>query len=417
MSSSSDILTVLEYMEKEKGIKRQDMIAAIANPLRSAAQKGVHAGRELRVEIDPRTGALKAWKILIVVDSISDQEKEIHIEKARQIDPSVELGGILEIPLDPSELGRISAQTARQAILQRVREFEKDRVFDNFKDQEGDIVTGIVQRRDRSDLIIDVGGAEALLPRKERIPRENFNPGDRIRCLLLKNETGNRGPNIVLSRSSIRFVQRLLDLEVTEIADGTVTIERMAREPGYRTKICVSSKDTKVDPVGACVGARGSRVKSIVRELGGEKIDIIRFFADPAQLLEEALRPVVPQNVRIDAADHRIYFEVEDEDLPITIGRGGLNAKLTSQLLGWKLDIGRIERREKTIEEQAEVAVRQFSESTGLSTAISRRLVMMGVNSPSVLAEVDAADLASAGFEPAEISEITARIKAMANAE
>lgn len=415
--SSSDILSVLEYMEKEKGISRADMIAAITNSIKTAAAKGLHAGQELRVEIDSRTGALKAWSILEVVDSISEPEREIHLENARKLKPDAVVGEIIERPVDPSYLGRIAAQTARQTIMQRIRDFEKERIYDDFKDQVGDVVTGTVLRRERSDLIIDLGKTEALMPRRERIPRENFNPGDRIRCLLLKIETGTRGPNIILSRSNIRFVQRLIELEVTEISDGTVSIERMSREPGYRTKICVSTTDPKVDPVGACVGARGSRVKSIVRELGGEKIDIIRYYPEPDRFLEEALRPAVPQNVRINERDHRIYFEVEDDQLPITIGKGGLNAKLTSQLLGWKLDIGRIERHEMTLEQQLQQAAEQLSGTTGLPVEIAGRLAVMGITGSAVLATVDAGDLSDAGFSDEEIPLILeAKEKAAAEA-
>ncbi|MGF1531269.1 MAG: transcription termination factor NusA [Puniceicoccaceae bacterium] len=406
--SSSDILSVLEYMEKEKGISREDMIATIANSIKGAAQKGLHAGQELRVEIDRRTGSLKAWSILEVVDSVSEPEQEVHVENARKTHPDAQVGDTIERALDPSYLGRIAAQTARQAIMQRIRDFEKERIFDDFKDQVGDIVTGTVVRRDRSDLIIDLGKTEALMPRKERIPRENFNTGDRIRCLLLKIESGVRGPNLILSRSNFRFVQRLIELEVTEIGDGTVVIERMSREPGYRTKICVSTSDPKVDPVGACVGARGSRVKSIVRELGGEKIDIIRYFPEPSRLLEEALRPAVPQNIKINERDRRIYFEVEDELLPVTIGKGGLNAKLTSQLLGWKLDIGRIERREVTIAEQVQQAANQLADSLGLPTELAARLAATGINGAAVLATVSDADLVSLGFSPEEVEQIGA---------
>ena len=292
---SHEILSVLEYMEKEKGIDRADMIEAISSAIAAAAQKGIAAGQDIRVEINPKTGALKAWSSLNVVDSVGDAELEIHIEKARAIQPDVEIGGAIEKEIDPAYLGRIAAQTARQAIMQRIRQFEKDRIYDDYKDTVGDIVTGIVRRRERGDLIIDLGKAEAILPPRERVQGEDYAPGESIRCLLLKIEQTNRGPDIILSRSNINFVRRLFELEVTEIADGTVTIEAMAREAGYRTKIAVNSSDPKVDPVGACVGARGARVKTIVRELGGEKIDIIRYHSDPIQLLEEALSACDPE--------------------------------------------------------------------------------------------------------------------------
>jgi len=406
---SSELLSVLEYMEKEKGIGRADMISAITNSIHNAAQKGVHAGQELRIEIDPRSGNMKAWSILTVTDSVGDPEKEIHVENARKIDPSVAVGDTIEKPLDPSYLGRIAAQTAKQAIMQKIREFERERVFDDFKDQIGDIVSGVIHRRDRSDLIVDLGKTEALLPRRERIPRENFNPGDRIRALLLKIEPGTRGPSLILSRSSLQFVRRLLDLEVTEISDGTVVIERMSREPGYRTKICVNTNDPKVDPVGACVGARGSRVKSIVRELGGEKIDIIRYYPDVADQLAEALSPAVPRNIQIDEKNHRISFEIVEDDLSVTIGKGGMNAKLTSQLLGWKLDIRREEARGVSFDEQKQIAARNLVNALGIEPPAAMRLVEVGINSPAAFEGVEASDLVDMGFSEEEAGAIVAR--------
>ncbi len=409
---SSEILAVLEYMEKEKGIQRDDMIAAISNSIRSSAQKGLHAGQDIKVNINPKTGALKAWVLLEVVDSVGDNEKEIHLENARKIKPDAVLGEILEKPIDPSYLGRIAAQTAKQAIRQKIREFEKERIFDDYKDKVGDIVSGIVQRREKNDLVIELDNkTEALMPRRERIPRENFGPGDRIRALLLKIDSGPRGPNIILSRSSLKFVERLIELEVTEISDGTVSIERMARDPGYRTKICVKSADPKIDPVGACVGARGSRVKSIVRELGGEKIDIMRWLDDPIEMLEEALRPAVPRNVKIDQESKRIEFEVAEDDLSLTIGKGGLNARLTSQILGWKLKIDRYGKADIGLDAQIAAAVDNLVETTGLPKELVERLVTAGLTSLAVFEDVAADDLVDLGFSEEEATAILESVR------
>lgn len=399
-------------MEKEKGINRADMIAAISGAIATAAQKGISAGQDIRVQINPKSGALKAWSILNVVDSVSDPSLEIHIEKARQIDPAAEIGGVIEKEVDPAYLGRIAAQTARQAIMQRIRQFEKDRIYDDYKDTVGDIVTGTVRRRERGDLIVDLGKAEAILPPRERVPGEDYAPGESIRCLLLKIEQTNRGPDIILSRSNINFVRRLFELEVTEIADGTVSIEAMAREAGYRTKIAVNSSDPKVDPVGACVGARGARVKTIVRELGGEKIDIIRYFSDPIQLLEEALKPAVPKNIKIIEADRRIRFEVAEDDLSIAIGRRGFNAKLTSRLLGWKLDIGKEEKEAVGFDEKVAKAVKGINMIPGIAPSIAARLVPMGLVSPEAFEGVSVGDLADAGFTEEEASDVLAKVSA-----
>ena len=409
---SHEILSVLEYMEKEKGIDREDMIEAISVAIAGAAQKGIGAGQEIRVDINPKTGALRAWTMLDVVDSVGDAALEIHIEKARVLKPGVQIGEVLEKEIDPAYLGRIAAQTARQAIMQRIRQFEKDRIYDDYKDTVGDIVTGTVRRRERGDLIIDLGKAEAILPPRERVPGEDYAPGESIRCLLLKIEQTNRGPDIILSRSNINFVRRLFELEVTEIADGTVTLEAMAREAGYRTKIAVNSADPKVDPVGACVGARGARVKTIVRELGGEKIDIIRYHADPIQLLEEALKPAVPKNIKVIEADRRIHFEVAEDDLSIAIGRRGFNAKLTSRLIGWKLDIGKEEKEAVGFDEKVAKALKGINMIPGIEPAIGERLVSIGLISPEAFEGVSVGDLVDAEFSEEEASDVLAKVAA-----
>ncbi len=408
---SNEILSVLEYMEKEKGITREDMIGAITNAIKGAAQRGVNAGQDLRIEINPKTGILKAWAMLDVVDSVSDPKTEIHIEKARIFTPEAQIGGRIEKEIDPAYLGRIAAQTARQTIMQRLRQFEKERIYDDYKDMIGDIVSGVVRRRERGDLIVDLGKAEAVLPPRERVPGEDYSPGERIRCLLLAIEHSNRGPELILSRASVRFVRRLFELEVTEIADGTVVIEALSREPGYRTKIAVNSKDPRVDPVGACVGARGARVKSIVRELGGEKIDIIRHYSDAIKMLEEAIKPAVPRNIRIDEASRRIFFEVLEEDLSIAIGRRGQNARLTSRLLGWKLDISKEKKVVLGFDARVEAAIAGWDGVPGVSAESAQKLVSLGIVNPEAFVGVEVGDLVGAGFAESEASGIINQVE------
>lgn len=404
---SSEILSVLEYMEKEKGIPRADMIATIANALKTAAQKGVNSGQELKIDINPKNGQLHAWCLLKVVDSVSNPKTEIHVERAQTLKPGAVIGEVLEKEIDPSTLGRIAAQTARQAVMQRLRQFEKDRIFDDFKDQVGNIVTGTVRRRERNDLYIDLGKAEAVMPGKEQVPGEEYQPGERIRCLLLNIESTPRGPEIILTRGSPKFVRRLFELEVTEIADGTVKIEAFAREPGYRTKIAVTSTDPKVDPVGACVGARGARVKTIVRELNGEKIDIIRYFADPRDMVIEAMKPAVPREIVIDDKTHRILLKVATDDLAIAIGRKGQNARLTSRLIGWRLDI---EEFRAVGDDPRGNAIASLVKAFTLDAAVAGRLVDMGINSPAAFEGVEANDLVDAGFTPDEANDIIGRV-------
>jgi len=405
---SNEILTVLEYMEKEKSISRPDMIAAIVNAIKTAAQKGINAGQELKIEIDPKTGKLRAWALLKVVDSVANPKTEIHLEKARPLKPSIQLGDIFERDIDPAMLGRIAAQTARQAVVQRVRQFEKDRIYDDFKDQIGNIVTGVVRRRERGDIYVDLGKAEALLSHKEQIHGEEYMPGDRVRCILLEIEATPRGPEIILSRASQKFVRRLFELEVTEIADGTVKIETFARDPGYRTKISVSTTDPKVDPVGACVGARGARVKTIVRELNGEKIDIIPYHADIKQFIVEALKPAIPRDMVFDKKNNRVSLKIDTESLAIAIGRRGQNARLTSRLVGWKLDIDEYA---PASADPRETAIQTLVKTLALARPIAERLVNIGMNSVAVLQDVEEKDLLEAGFTAQETANIFAKLK------
>jgi N utilization substance protein A len=394
-------------MEKEKGIPRADMIATITNALKTAAQKGVNSGQELKIEINPKNGQLKAWAVVKVVDSISNPKTEIHVEKAQAVKPGAQIGELLEKEIDPSTLGRIAAQTARQAVMQRLRQFEKDRIYDDFKDQVGNIVTGTVRRRERNDLFVDLGKAEAVMPAKEQVPGEEYQPGERIRCLLMEIQNTPRGPEIILSRASPKFVRRLFELEVTEVADGTVKIEAFAREPGYRTKIAVTSNDPKVDPVGACVGARGARVKTIVRELGGEKIDIIKYFADPREMIIEALKPALPREITLDDKTHRILLKVATDDLAVAIGRKGQNARLTSRLIGWRLDIEEF----KAVGADPEGdAKRKLVAKLGIPDDTALRLVKAGFVSLELFEGVEASDLEGAGFSAEEAADIIARV-------
>ncbi len=404
---SSEILTVLEYMEKERGIARADMIAAIVNAIKAAALKGVNSGQELKIEINPKNGQLKAWALLKVTDSVSDPKQEIALEKAQAIKPDVQIGDVLEREVNPSELGRIAAQTARQAVMQKLRQFEKDRIYDDYKDMVGNIVTGTVRRRERNDIYVDLGKSEAVLPGREQVPGEEYQPGDRIRAILLNIESTPRGPELILSRGSPRFVRRLFEVEVGEIADGTVKIEAFAREPGYRTKIAVTSSDPKVDPVGACVGARGARVKTIVRELNGEKVDIINWFPDPKQLVLEALKPAVPRDIVLDERAKRILLRVATEDLAIAIGKKGQNARLTSRLVGWRIDIE--EHKAEVVDPRAQ-AIKSLVDTFGLTAPIAERLVGVGINSPAAFEGVDAEALVEAGFTAEESADIMQRV-------
>ena len=410
---SNEILMVLEYMEKEKGISRPEMIETIVSAIRGAAIRSINAGQDVDVQIDPKTGKLEAWMVFQIVDSVGDPLHEIHVEKARETQPEVKVGDVHKEPIDPALLGRIAAQTARQAISHRVRQFEKDRIYDDFKDSVGDIVSGVVRRRVRRDLLVDLGHVEALLPEREQSPSEDYSPSDRIRCLLLKIQSTLRGPEIILSRASPHFVRRLFEIEVSEINDSTVVIETIAREPGYRSKIAVRSRDSKIDPVGACVGTRGMRVKNVVRELGGEKVDIIRWDPDPIKLLEEAIKPAGIHKVEMREEDKTIYFEVSEEDIAIAIGRRGQNAKLTSKLLGWRLDIGKLKTEKKGFADKRQEAVETLSERLGISIEKSTILVDSGLSSIEAFEGVQASDLVDMSLSEEEATLAIERIKTL----
>ncbi len=413
MSNSSEILAIMEYMEKEKQISRKDMIEKISAAIRLAAAKNPrNYGQNLHIEINEKTGALKAWTILTVTDSVGDPATEIHIDKAKIYLPEPKIGDTVMREMDLSSLGRIAAKNVYQSIIQSVRQFEKDRIYVEYKDLVGDIVTGTVRRREKGSLFVDLGKAEAIIPRREAIPGEDFAVGDKIRCLLLEIESTPRGPEIILSRASHKFVQRLFELEVAEFADGSVKIEAMAREPGYRTKIAVSSTDPRIDPVGACVGAGGTRVKSIVRELNGEKIDVIKYFEDPKAMLEECIRPAVAKNVRLFPEQRLIDFVVSESDLSVVIGKHGSNAKLTSRLLGWRLNIDKEQSGEMGFNQKLQQAAGNISQI--LPNITEHQAVILannGINSAEAFQDVEEADLVDMGFSPAEAAEILAKVR------
>lgn len=399
---SSDILAVLEYMEKDKGIERSKMIAAIAAAIRSAAEKADMAGQNLEIDINPKTGALKASIAYMVVDSVADPKTQIHFEKALEYSDHPKLGEIVHKPIDPGILGRIAAQSVRQTLNQSVRHFEKERIFDDYKDQIGEIVSGVVRRREKGNLIIDLGKAEALMPMRERIANEDYGIGENIRALMLDIETTSRGPEIILSRANPQFAQKIFALEIAEIADGTVQIKQFVRDPGYRTKIAVESNDPKVDPVGACVGSNGARVKAIVRELGGEKVDIVRWQSDPKRFLEECIRPIVARNIRLDHTEKRIYFEVGEDEIALVLRHKGRNAKLISEMIGWSLDIAKEIPKNAPIDKLYQKAVAGITHIPGLSDDLAERLVAIGITTPDAFEGVTAQDLQEAGFTAEE---------------
>lgn len=391
---NSDLLAVLDYMEREKGIKREVLLEALSRALLTAAKKSVGPARDLRITINPRSGEITALANLIVVDEVKSVHDEIGLARARKVKPGAQLGDEIEVEVTPEGFGRIAAQTARQAILQSIRQAERELIYEEFKDRAGEIVSGTVRRFERSDVIVDLGKFEAVMPARERVATEDYSIGDRLRAYVVAVEFSNRGPEIIISRSHPNFVRRLFEVEVSEIADRTVEIKAIAREAGYRTKIAVWSSDEKVDPVGACVGMRGSRVKNIVRELNQEKVDIIRWSADPREFVMEALKPAKIKSITVDEQRHAIQVTVDEDQLSLAIGRRGQNARLTSRLTGWEINISKDESASQAFELKINQAITTLAKALEVDEETARALARAGVNSIEGVLEVDPEDIA-----------------------
>jgi len=378
---NGELIVAVEYFQREKGIDREILFEAVEQALLQASKKSVGPAHDLRIEIDRKTGAIRALAKQLVVENVVNKHDEISLTDARRRSPNVQLGESIEIEVTPQNFGRIAAQTAKQAMLQRIRQVEKNMVFEEFKGRAGDILSGTVRRFERSDVIIDLGKIEGIMPSRERVPTEEYQPGDRIRAFTLSVDNAAHGPEIVLSRSHPDFVRKLFELEVSEIADKTVEIKGIAREAGYRTKIAVISHDEKVDPVGACVGMRGMRVKNIVRELSGEKIDIIRWDANVRQFITNALAPAKLKNLVIDEARHSVKIIVDPDQLSLAIGKKGQNARLTAKLTSWNIEIEKEETAELGFEEKVARAVQEMATIPGIEKETAENLVKGGFHS------------------------------------
>jgi len=390
---NAEFLAVLEFWEREKGISKTVLLAAVEEALLSAAKKAVGPARELRCAIDPKSGDIKAFAKLVASDKVDSKHDQISLSDARRIKPDAQLGEEIEVEVTPANFGRIASQYAKQALMQHIRRAEKELIFSEFKDRTGDIVSGVVRRFDRSDVSIDLGRYEALLPNRERVPTEEYQIGERLRCYVKAVENTPHGPEIILSRADPQFVAKLFQLEVSEINDGTIEIKGIAREPGFRTKIAVHSRDDKVDPVGACVGLRGQRVKNIVRELNNEKVDIIRWDSNVKVFIANALAPAKLKSLQIDEPNRRIIILASEDQLSLAIGRRGQNARLTSKLTGWQVDIELEPVAKMGFEEKVAQAVQAVANIPGLTPAQADILVHAGFLSLEDLQQAEIGDL------------------------
>ena len=411
---NNELLAVFEYMERERKLDRETLAQLVESSLQVAGRKSIGRVRDLRVAIDRKTLEIKAFASIQVVDFVRNRDEEMSLDDAQAKFPgkNLKLGDLIEVEVTPRNFGRIAAQTAKQAIIQKLRMAEKDKVYAAYKDHIGAIVTGTVRRFDRSDVFIDLGDAEGVMPGKERVPSEEYQVGDRIRFLLLDLDAQAQGTQLTLSRANPDFIKKLFELEVSEIADGTVEIKGIAREAGFRTKIAVHSNDEKVDPVGACVGLRGQRVKNIVRELSGEKVDIVKFSTDIKTFVTNSLAPAKLLRLEVDEAENAVKVIVESDQLSLAIGKKGQNARLTAKLTGWKVDIQKDEG-DITFEEKISRATDQLAAVEGIGRDHAEKLVASGFLTLEGILAAEIQDLVDVeGFD----ADIAQQVRAAAEA-
>jgi N utilization substance protein A len=419
---TNDIVALIEYYEKEKGIDRDKVVAALEFAFISAYRKmvpGAEAIETLRAEVNTKKGETRIFAALTVVadEEHSDKFNQVPLSVAVKKNPEAQPGDVQEFNVTPKDFGRIAVQTAKQTMMQRLRQAEKEMIYEEFKDRAGDIVSGTVRRFERNDVMVDLGKFEGIMPNRERVQGEDYNIGDRIRAYVLAVENEGRGPEIILSRSHPNFVRRLFEAEVNEISDRTVEIRGIAREAGFRTKVAVWSNDPKVDPVGACVGMRGARVKNIVRELNNEKVDIIRWSDDPAEFVREALKPAELRSITVDEGARVVNVTVDEVDLSKAIGRKGQNARLSSRLMGWDVQVRRDESKEEQFKEKIGGAAHTLGEQLGISDEAAEKLTVAGGFTPDLVVDMPAEYIAAALEITEEAAEgILERARALADA-
>ena len=407
-----ELLQIAEAVAREKSIPREIVLQSMEDALQKAARSRYGQETEVRAEINPKTGEIRFSRLMLVVDMVESDATQITLEDARKKNPAAQVGDWIAETLPPFEFGRIPAQSAKQVIVQKVREAERDRQFQEYKDRISEIINGVVKRVEYGNVIVDLGRSEAIIRRDELIPREMFRPGDRVRAYVYDVRREQRGPQIFLSRTHPQFMAKLFAQEVPEIYDGIIEVKSVARDPGSRAKIAVISRDSSIDPVGACVGMRGSRVQAVVNELQGEKIDIIPWSADAATFIVNALQPAEVVKVVLDEDSARIEVVVPDDQLSLAIGRRGQNVRLASQLTGWDIDIlteaEESERRQKEFLERTNA----FMAALDVDEVVGQLLASEGFRSVEELAYVDPAELATIeGFDEETAVEIQNRAR------
>lgn len=407
-----ELLQIADAVAREKSIDRTIVIQAMADAIQKAARSRYGQETNVKADIDPKTGDIKLQRLLEVVENVEDYTTQIPLDLARDREPNAQIGDHIAEPLPPMDFGRIAAQSAKQVIVQKVREAERDQQFEEYKDRVGEVVNGTVKRVEYGNVIVDLGKGEAIIRRDETIPRENFRYGDRVRAYIYDVRREQRGPQIFLSRTHPQFMAKLFTMEVPEIYDGVIEIRSVARDPGSRAKIAVISNDSSIDPVGACVGMRGSRVQAVVGELQGEKIDIIPWSPDAASFIVNALQPAEVAKVVLDEEAERIDVVVPDDQLSLAIGRRGQNVRLASQLTGWDIDI--MTEQDESERRQAEFTenTNRFMEALNVDEMVAQLLASEGFSSVEEVAWVDAEEISSIeGFDEETADELQARAR------
>ncbi len=391
----AELLPIFEQLTSERNVDRHVLVEAIVTAIETAAKKSFYQDGDVVVDFHEDTWTIEVNQVKVVVQLVTDPALEVTEAEAQPLLPGARIGDVIRLPAPPTRFGRIAAQTAKQVIIQKIKEAERENVYNEYKEREGDVVTGTVKKLHHGNVIVDIGRAEGLIPYREQSARDNYRFGERLKCLIVEVNEAARGPQIILSRSSTDLVRKLFAFEVPEIADGTVDIRGLARESGFRTKIAVQSHDGNVDPVGACVGMKGIRVRSVVEELRGEKIDVMKWNEDPAVLVEAALAPADISHVALDPETRKMRVTVPSDKLSLAIGKRGQNARLAARIVGWELDIVDEEQvRERPVIFASDVT-EQLMTIPGVGAKLADELRDAGFTAPRRIAQATIEELAA----------------------
>jgi len=412
---SREILLLVDALGREKNVDKEIVFGALELALASATKKRFREDVDVRASVDRTTGEFsffRRWHVMNDGDPIEEAARQIPVSDARKENPDIQPGEFIEKPLGGLEVGRIGAQTAKQVILQKIRDAEREQILNDFLSRKESLVTGVIKRMERGNAIIESGRLEAALPRDQMIPKENLRVGDRARAYVWKVDRVNRGPQLILSRTAPEFLVSLFELEVPELEDGLIEIKAAARDPGSRAKIAVLSKDRRIDPIGTCVGMRGSRVQAVTSELAGERVDIILWAEDPAQFVINALAPAEVSKIKVDEEAHSMDIVVDEENLAQAIGRAGQNVRLASELTGWELNIMTMEESQKKSEEEATRVRNMFVEKLDVDEEVAGILVEEGFNTLEEVAYVPLSEMQEIeSFDEATVNELRSRAR------